>query len=401
MLKNRTLAILFFTLLVVNIGFGVIMPILPYYAENLGASATTLGLLSAEFATLVFIFAPIWGRLSDRHGRKPILLIGLAGYCLSFLVFGLSDRLWMLFVARAINGLLSSATLPTALGYIADSTNEEERSGGMSILGAAMGIGMVLGPAIGGFLGEISPNTPFFFSAGLALLVFIAGILYLPETLSAENRQAAAQRTGGPSRAAQLVQVVKGPLGVLMLVATFTSFGLSALEATAALFAERRFGAGEAEMGIMFMIMGLLMALAQFLLVGRVIRRLGEARAIQLSLAGTGIAFMLFGISNSIALGVVTIALLGVAMSFLRPAINALVSRRSPPEQQGAVLGVTNSFYSLGMMLGPVTGGLLFDHIGIAAPFFTAALIHAALLVVMMLVGLNGAGAAAGAPDPP
>ncbi len=379
MKTNRySLTILFFTMLIVNTGFGVILPILPYYAQSMGASATMLGLLAATYATIQFIFAPVWGRLSDRVGRKPILLIGLVGFCISFLIFGLASQLWMLFLARIIGGLLSSSTLPTALAFISDTTRPDNRARGMGLLGAAGGIGMILGPALGGFLGEISPQVPFFFSAGLALVVACFALVVLPETYPPAARHTAGNRPPAVrhSRLHMIIGALRGPLAFLMILAALTSFGLAQLESTAALFARAHFNAGEAEMGAMFMIMGILGVLAQFFLVAPVIGKLGEQRAIQVSLAGVGASMFLFGIVPSILIALPVVILMGLSMSFLRPALNTLVSRSAPPSEQGITMGLVNSFYSLGMMFGPVTGGIFFDQMGNSWPFFSAAFVH-------------------------
>ena len=168
--KRRNLYILTFTLFVVMLGYGVIIPILPFYIENMNAGGTELGLLTASYAVMRLIFGPIWGGLSDRVGRKPILLIGIAGYVITMIWFGLATELWMLFAARILSGILSSATAPTTMAYIGDSTPEEERGGGMGMLGAAAGIGTIFGPVLGGFLADASLATPFFVAAGMALL---------------------------------------------------------------------------------------------------------------------------------------------------------------------------------------------------------------------------------------
>jgi DHA1 family multidrug resistance protein-like MFS transporter len=161
--NRRSMIILFLTMFIIMVGFGVIMPILPFYAEKMGASATDLGLLFASYSVVQFIFSPIWGQMSDRVGRKPMILLGLVGFGISFLLFGVATSLWMLFAARILGGILSAATLPTVMAYIADTTDEKGRGGGMGILGAAMGMGITFGPVIGGFLGEHSPSLPFYF----------------------------------------------------------------------------------------------------------------------------------------------------------------------------------------------------------------------------------------------
>lgn len=384
---RSSLTLLFLTLLLVNTGFGVIMPVLPYYAQSLGASATTLGLLSATFATLQFFFAPMWGRLSDRYGRRPILLVGLGGFGLAMLVFGLASQLWMLFLSRAISGMLSSATFPTAMAYVADTTRPEDRAAGMGLMGAAGGIGMIFGPVLGGFLGATTPQTPFLFTAFMALLIWIFAFFALPETLAPSLRAAGGAKPAKPGgRLAQLAAALRGSLAFLMVLAFLTSFGMAQIESTGALFAKARLGAGSVEMGLAFMIMGALGAFAQFLLVRPVIRRLGERRAIQLSLLGVGMSIGFFGLASNIAAMVAIMVLLGFSMAFLRPALNSLVSRSASASEQGTVMGVVNSFYSLGMVFGPVTGGLIFDQVGIAWPFFSGGLIHLAALGISLRV---------------
>ncbi|MGD8968349.1 MAG: MFS transporter, partial [Anaerolineae bacterium] len=163
--SRRAIVILSFTLVVVMLGFGMIIPIVPFYIEELGAGGSEMGLLVAASALLEFVFAPLWGSISDRIGRKPVLMIGMVGYGLSSLLLGLSTRLWMLFASRALSGLLSSATLTTALAYVGDSTSEEERGGGMGTLGAAMALGVILGPGLGGWLAGDSLSMPFFAAA--------------------------------------------------------------------------------------------------------------------------------------------------------------------------------------------------------------------------------------------
>ena len=167
---NRNILILFFTLVVIMMGFGMVIPIMPFYIKLFGASGSTLGALMATFAVMQFIFAPIWGSLSDRYGRKPLLMLGVLGNAFAQLLFGLSTQLWMLFAARILAGVLSSATLPTAMAYVGDSTSARDRGGGMGILGAAMGVGMVLGPGLAGWLAIGSLSTPFFVAAGLSTL---------------------------------------------------------------------------------------------------------------------------------------------------------------------------------------------------------------------------------------
>ena len=179
---RRKILILAFTLVVVMLGFGLVIPIFPFYIEQLGASGRELGLLVATSALLEFLFAPLWGGVSDRIGRKPVLMIGLFGYGLSALLFGLATQLWMLFASRALSGLLSSATLAASMAYVGDTTSEEDRSSGMGMLGAAMALGLILGPAMGGTLAGDSLSRPFFIAAAMSLVALLLVLFLLPES---------------------------------------------------------------------------------------------------------------------------------------------------------------------------------------------------------------------------
>src|SRR3954471_14322966 len=168
-------------------GFGIIIPVLPFYAEEIGASPTQLGLLMAVYSLTQLIFAPMWGRVSDRIGRKPVIMIGILGLAISFFLTGFSTELWMIFVARILGGILSSANMPTAMAYVADITTPENRSKGMGIIGAATGLGFVFGPAIGGIFSKVSLSTPFYVSGTLALVTFFVVWFILKESLTVEN----------------------------------------------------------------------------------------------------------------------------------------------------------------------------------------------------------------------
>ena len=183
--NRRQVALLALTLGVVMLGFGIVIPVYPFYIQSMGASGTELGLLIAISPLLQLFFSPIWGVVSDRVGRKPVLMVGILGYGISMFLFGLATELWMLYVFRALGAVLSAATLPTIYAYISDSTTEEDRSGAMGVLGAATGLGMMLGPAVGGWLGTVSLSAPFFITAGFCLLTLVVIALFLPESLPA------------------------------------------------------------------------------------------------------------------------------------------------------------------------------------------------------------------------
>src|SRR5712692_1471696 len=188
---RRGLIVLFLAIFIVMMGFGIVLPVLQFYARETGATPFQIGLLATSYAFMQFLFAPVWGALSDRIGRKPIFALGLLGYAVSFVIFGLSHQVWELFLARILGGMLSAATLPTAMAYIGDTTSEAQRGGSMGMMGAAMGLGFTIGPGIGGILGHRDLALPFFVGAGLALLTLLLSWGALPEPA---RRESSAQR---------------------------------------------------------------------------------------------------------------------------------------------------------------------------------------------------------------
>lgn len=380
--NRRQLIILFSMMFIVMVGFGIIMPIMPFYAENMGATATHLGLLFALYSILQFALAPYWGRLSDRIGRRPVILVGLLGFALSFILFGLASRLWELFAARALGGALSSAVLPTTMAYIADVTTEEQRGSGMGLMGASMGMGMIFGPAIGGYAGEVSMSLPFFVAAGFALIIAVVSFFLLEESLSEEDRARASNQvtTGQTGQWTEARQALMSPIGFILLLGFLVSFAAANIEGTFALFAERSLGFGASEMGTVFVIMGIIMALTQGLLVGPLINRWGEERMIEIGIVAGALGYAAVLIAWDLPSLVALIAVMGVGQAAMRPAIASLLSKRTAPEQQGQMMGYVQSAQSLGRVAGPILGGLLFDLIGYQSPYIFGALAFVIIL---------------------
>ena len=356
--NNRNVYILAFTLLVVMLGFGVVIPIMPFYVEQLGAGGTELGLLVASYAVMRLICGPLWGSLSDRVGRKPVLMIGVFGYGITMILFGLATELWMLFLFRALSGVLSSATSPTNMAYIGDSTSEENRSKGMGVLGAAIGIGTIFGPGLGGLLAGQSLALPFFIAGGMSFLALLLIWLLLPESLPVESRQPAGK--GPRRRLANLRQALWGPLSALFGMAFLAAFAMTTFYAIFGLYALQKFAYGPQEVGVILMVVGLVSALAQGVLTGPLSQRWGEARLIQVTLVATAAGFVAIALSNSFATFLGAIGLFSLATALLNPAVSALTSRRAMLEQ-GITMGLSNAFTSLGRIAGPALSGFVFD----------------------------------------
>lgn len=380
--NRRNVYILALTLVVIMLGFGMVIPIMPFYIENLGAGGSELGLLVASYATMRLIFAPIWGRLSDRHGRKPILMIGILGYGIAMILFGLSSQLWMLFVSRILSGILSSATSPTTMAYIGDSTSEEERGGGMGLLGAAMGVGTILGPGLGGLLGSESLSMPFFIAGGISFLTLGLVAVFLPESLPPENRQPAAQQSKS-NPLGDLWDGIRSPIGSLLLMAFIATCGLMIFYGIFGLYAAAKFDYGPEEVGWVFMVFGLVSAIVQGLLVGPLTSRWGEAPLIKISLLATAVAFLLISLADSILTVMLTIAFFTLTTALLSPAVSSLTSKRTTQEQ-GFTMGLSNAFISLGRIVGPLLAGILFDW-QIEYPYYSGALIMLVGFVVSLV----------------
>ncbi len=386
--SNRGLLVLFLAIFVVMLGFGIVLPVLQFYAREAGATPFEIGLLATSYAVMQFLFAPLWGSLSDRVGRKPIFSVGLLGYAVSFVIFGLSHQVWELFLARILGGILSAATLPTAMAYIADVTSEERRGGSMGMMGAAMGLGFTLGPGIGGILGHHSLSLPFFAGAALALATLALGWGALPEPA---RRDVAAARM---PRGEAIRRALGGPLAFFYLVTLVGAFALSGLEATYALFAQDRLHltstGGAGAIGVVFVVVGLVQAAILGGLVGRLINRWGEDRLVQGGLLLAAAGYLLITMTHHVATLAIYAAVAGAGHSLMRPSVASLISRRTAAGQ-GLSIGIMDSFDSLGRVLGPAWAGWIYPA-GIALPYLTAA------VVLLITAGVSVAAVGPGVP---
>ena len=377
--SKRNLYILTFVLFVVMLGYGIIIPIFPFYIENMGAGGTELGLLTASYATMRLIFGPIWGGLSDRVGRKPILLIGILGYVITMVWFGLATKLWMLFAARILSGVLSSATAPTTMAYIGDSTPEKERGGGMGLLGAAGGIGTIVGPAAGGFLATASLSMPFFIAAGMAFLSLILAVIFLPESHLVQER---------PEKQEAIIdlrawwQAILSPVGTLFILIFISTCGLMIFANVFGLYGLQRFNYGPEEVGIIMMVLGLVAALTQGLLAGPATKKWGDELVIKVGLLVTAVGFGLMLLADTFITVLLATAFFGLTVSIQSPALLSLTSRRTTVSQ-GIAMGLSNSFVSLGRIVGPILGGIVLD-INLNLPYLSGA----ALMLVAFFVSL-------------
>ncbi len=386
---------------VVMIGLGITMPVLPFYVERLalaeGATRQSVvlhvGLLTGVYALGQLVFAPVWGRVSDRTGRRPLIVIGIAGFIVAQVLFGLATSLWLLYAARILGGVLSSATLPVSAAYVADLTIDEERGRGMAWLGTAVSLGFVVGPALGGTLSRRdlhftaryghfmvdSFSVPFFAAAFLGLLTLFAAMRWLPESLRARAPRAAAEEPETEWR-----RLARG-LGPLLGLALVGQFGLALFESTFALYAQAKFNYGPVEVGAVFVVCGLVMTVFQVGAVGFLAGRIREMHQIGagFGLMGTSLALLVMARTKFSVFALV--GLLALGMAFVSPNLAALISTRGGSRRIGAALGAQNAANSLGQASGPLLGGALFMW-QVNAPYL---LTGALLVTVALVIGWN------------
>lgn len=384
-MKRSPLVVLFLTVFIDLLGFGIVLPLLPYYAESFGAAPLVITLLSSSFSLMQFLFAPVWGRLSDRVGRRPILVLSLAGSSTSYLLFGLAVSLPMLFATRILAGICA-ANISTAQAYVADVTTPETRAKGMGMIGAAFGLGFIFGPAMGGALSRYGYSVPAFFASGLSLIALALALFRLPESLRSDARTQGEGRTFDPRRLAVALSHPK--MGLLLLIFFCSVFAFANLEATFALFVEKasRFSYTARETGYLFAYMGVLTSLMQGGLIGRLARRFGERRLVATGtlMLASGLAAIPLAPGLGGLMGALALLAFGAGMN--TPSLSSLISRSSAEDEQGGILGVSQSMSSLARIVGPAWGGFVFERFGTASPYFTTAgLMGATFLMSLML----------------
>ena len=361
----------------VMVGFGIIIPVLPFLAEKVGGSPTELGLLMSVYSLMQLFFAPMWGRISDRIGRKPVMIIGIAGLALSFFISAMADSLWVLFVARVVGGVLSSANMPTAMAYVADITTPEDRGKGMGIIGAAIGLGFIFGPAIGGIFSKTSLTFPFYVAGVVSLITLVLVLFLLKESLPVEKRAQHSEQKESMWKAFQ------GPLSVMFILQLIITLSMAGLEATFAYFAAKRAEIDTVQLGYIFMIMGLGSAVVQGGLVGPMIKKMGEGAVIRIGIIVSALGFVLILFSTNFWTSAVYLTIFGLGNGVIRPAISALLTKSSDTGH-GSVTGLLSSFDSFGRIVGPTLGGWLY-FISIDLPYISGAILSVLALIIYQI----------------
>ncbi len=362
-MKRSPLVVIFTTVFIDLVGFGIVIPVLPFYAEGtrFSASPRTVGLLFASYSVMQLIFSPILGRLSDKYGRRPVLLISIIGTGIGFLILGFANTLWMLFIGRILDGI-TGGNISTAQAYIADITTAENRAKGMGLIGAAFGLGFVFGPAIGGILSRWGVEVPFLFAAGLCFANALLLYFTLPETVTPDH-PARVSAAGGRGFS-QLIQSLKNPrLGFVLSIYFLFIVAFSIMTTSFSLFTMFRFGYDAQHTGYLFAYVGVLAVIVQGGLIGRLVKRFGELQLVIVGaflFAGSLFAVPFVGPQTGGLLALlVGGGLFSIGNSLSAPSLTSLASKSVGPADQGSVLGVTQSVASLARAVGPTLAALL------------------------------------------
>jgi multidrug resistance protein len=371
--RRTAFGIIFLIVFIDLVGFGIVIPILPLYGERFGPSALTLGLLMASYSAMQFVFAPILGGLSDRFGRRPVLLISLVGSVIGYLLFGFAGSMTVLFISRIIDGI-SGGNIATAQAVIADITGPEERAKGMGIIGAAFGLGFIVGPAVAALLVDIQPWLPGVAAAVTSSVAFVLVLLKLPETLPEEARRTTRRRPFD-------VEGLRAAVGAHpLLVYCFATvllviFAFSNFEVTFAQFAKADHGLRMSQIGWLFVYAGVLGAIVQGGLVGRLVKIFGERKLLVTGLVLAALAVGTVPYPAGIPALLVVLAIYAFGQGLIQPSLTSITTQLVEPDEVGGVMGIYQSFSSLARIIGPIWAELAFGA-GHAWPFRSASVAY-------------------------
>lgn len=386
--SKPALGIIFLVVCIDLIGFGIVLPLLPLYAKYYGASSFLIGLLAISYSVGQLVFSPIWGSLSDRFGRRPILLMSLTGASLFYTLFGWAPTLTWLFIARIGAGIFAG-NISAAMAYIADITTREERTRGMGMIGAAFAIGFIIGPAIGGVLGRYSYALPSYGAAGLSCLALVLAIAKLPESLKVKKSSVV--------NWSNLVKPIQRNLRKMavarpMLVYFLVVLAFSCMQITFPLFTLEVFGFGVMENGYLFAYVGVMAVLFQGGLIGKLARLFGEG---PLALFGTALSLLglsLLPLASSLKGLLILLTVLGIGTGLNNPTLTSLISLAADESEQGAVLGASRSLNTFARILGPLWGGWSYGALGMKWTYWSAGIfLFAAILIGLPLLRLRPA----------
>jgi MFS transporter, DHA1 family, tetracycline resistance protein len=372
-MRRSALLIIFLIVFIDLVGFGIVIPILPYYSQTYGASGWALGWLMTTYSLLQFLFTPVWGRISDKVGRRPVLLVSLFGTGVGMCVLGFAPSLEWIFIGRIIAGICGG-NISTAYAYVADITVEKDRAKGMGLIGAGFGLGFIFGPAIGGILSKYGYGVPMFAGAGLAFLNLLFAFIKLEEPrLSPEARSA--------NRARRFdLESTRIALGdrrtrLAITLSFLFTFAFAQMETVFAIYFGAQYGYDAKDAGMLLALMGIVMVSVQGGMIGVLVRRFGEVRLISTGILICVIGLTSFASLNSLTFVVISLCVLAFGHGILHPSLSSLASLGATSEHRGVVMGVFHSASSLARVFAPPCAGWLYDHISGRAPFYAGSIV--------------------------
>ncbi|BDH60973.1 tetracycline resistance MFS efflux pump [Lysinibacillus sp. PLM2] len=371
-MKKVVIVILMVNMFITMGGIGIIIPVIPSYLELFGVGGQVLGFLIAFFAFAQFLFSPVAGDLSDRYGRKAFIIAGLVVYGISQILFGLATEVWILFLARFLTGLGAAFIMPPIMAYVADITTPEERGKGMGLLGAAISLGFMIGPGVGGFLATVNLHFPFYASGIVALSAAILSLIILPN-IKPQAQNGAAPLGKRDNLIKQLARSISTPYFVLLIVVFTFSFGIANFQSTLSMFLTYKFDYSPTEIAIVITTGGFVGVILQMFIIDHLFKRYGEMKVILINLCAAAITMVLMIYVNGFFVILTVATLFQIATVFIRPAVNTLISKFAGQEQ-GFAAGMNNAYMSLGNMIGPALAGMLLDW-RMSSPFILGSII--------------------------
>jgi len=373
------------------LGFAMVFPLLPFYALRLQADAWVIGWMIASFSIAQLASAPIWGRVSDRFGRRPALMVGLAASGIAFIVFGFATTIWMLFASRLVQGG-GGGTTGVAQAYIGDAVEPKHRTKALGWLSAATSAGVMIGPAIGSLATTLGPEAPGLIAAALCFVNVFLAWRWLPETAPARQGPSAGPPVRRSIRVAlwEVLRHPRGPVPQLIWIYAIGMLGFMSMTGVLALYLERAFGVTEKTIGLFFMYTGALGVVMRAVILGRVIDALGEVRVMRLGALSLAAGLALTPLPTSIPILAVVIALVPIGTALLFPATTALVTHLAPDQERGQVLGVQQTFGGITRVIAPIWATAAFQALGIAVPFYVAGIVVGGVVILTWRVRGQG-----------
>ncbi|WP_249593731.1 MFS transporter [Peribacillus frigoritolerans] len=378
--QRKKIIILMINMFIAIGSFGIIIPILPAYLASINQGGTAAGLMIAIFAGAQLIFSPIAGKWTDQFGRRKMIIYGLVGLTLSMFIFYAVNSIWLLYASRIIGGIGAALLIPAIFAYVADITTFDQRAKGNSLVSAAMSLGIVVGPGIGGFLADFGLKFPFLISALVSLSAVVFSIFVLKESETAQATQSMDAKTESMLR--KIALSVKKPYFIPLIITLVMSFGLMAYESVIGLYLDNQFNSTPKDIAVMVTATGIVSVIVQLFVVDRIVQRFGEVNVLNIFISVAAIGFLLSLFASNYMIFFLISLIIFLSTSILRPVLNTLISKMAGNEQ-GFAMGMNNAYMSIGNVLGPTLAGMMYD-VHITYPFMLGLILLFITLMITM-----------------